>query len=70
MGLFHAGRRAAWSTEAYYCKHHVGWARLKIILEWTLFRALDFVWDNGERAWRLYRFLFLVLVSMAVYDTL
>jgi hypothetical protein len=37
-------------------------------LEWALFRTLDFIWGNGERAWRLFRFLFLVLMLMAVYD--
>ena len=62
-------RKAAWSNEAYYRKHYAGWGRLKIVLEWALFRALDFVWGNGENAWRLFRFLVLILVCMAAYDT-
>jgi hypothetical protein len=60
--------KAAWSTESYYRKHYAGWGRLQVIIEWALFGALDFIWGNGERAWRLFRFLFLVLALMAIYD--
>ena len=42
---------------------------MKSILEWLLFRTLDFVWGNGENVWRLFRFVILVLAAMAVYDT-
>ncbi|WP_197427546.1 pentapeptide repeat-containing protein [Bradyrhizobium retamae] len=62
--------KAAWSNEAYYRKHYAGWARLTIILEWLLFRVLDFIWGNGENVWRLFRFVAIVLAAMATYDTI
>jgi Pentapeptide repeats (8 copies) len=62
-------KKAAWSNEAYYRKHYVGWTRLKTIFEWMVFNALDFIWGNGENVWRLFRFLILVLALMAICDT-
>lgn len=61
--------KAAWSNEAYYRKHYSGFARLKAIIDWADFKILDFIWGNGENLFRLFRFVFLVLATMAVYDT-
>lgn len=63
-------KKAAWSNEAYYRKHYAGIARLEIVWEWALFNILDFIWGNGEKAWRLFRFVFLVLIAMAIYDAI
>ncbi|MEH2513424.1 hypothetical protein V1291_004778 [Nitrobacteraceae bacterium AZCC 1564] len=60
--------KAVWSNEAYYRKHYEGLARLKVIIEWALFNILDFVWGNGEKVLRLFRFLFVVLFAMGIYD--
>jgi hypothetical protein len=62
-------KKAAWSNESYYRKHYAGWTRLEVVFEWAFFNALDFIWGNGENPWRLFRFLILILASMAVYDT-
>lgn len=63
-------RKAAWSTESYYRKHYAGWSRVRSILQWMGFNALDFIWGNGERPFRLFRFLILTLFAMAVVDTI
>lgn len=63
-------KKAAWSNEAYYRKHYVGWTRIKTIFDWMVFNALDFTWGNGENVWRLFRFVVLVLAFMAVGDTI
>ena len=61
-------KKAAWSNEAYYRKHYAGLVRLEVVFEWALFNILDFIWGNGENAWRLFRFVFLVLIAMAIFD--
>jgi hypothetical protein len=62
-------RKAAWSNESYYRKHYAGLDRSKVVIEWAFFRLLNFVWGNGESAWRLLRCVTIVLLGMAVYDT-
>ncbi|WP_441228526.1 pentapeptide repeat-containing protein [Tardiphaga sp. 20_F10_N6_6] len=62
-------KKAAWSNESYYRKHYAGLDRFTIILEWMIFNILDFVWGNGESVGRLFRFLALILILMALYDT-
>jgi len=61
--------KAVWSNERYYRQHYSGLTRLKAVLDWADFKILDFVWGNGENLFRLFRFVLLLLVIMAVYDT-
>jgi uncharacterized protein YjbI with pentapeptide repeats len=59
----------AWhSNETYYRKKYVGMKRLHSLLEWCQFKALDFVWGNGESAWKLLRAAAIVLLGVAVVD--
>ena len=58
------------STESYYRQKYKGWRRVKAFLIWLEFKALDFIWGNGESAVRLGRFVFLILCLMAIFDVL
>lgn len=59
----------AWrSRESYYRNKYPGWRRAKAFGEWVQFRCLDFVWGNGESPLKLFRFVFLLLFAMALYD--
>jgi hypothetical protein len=62
--------KKAWqSNESYYRSHHPGaLARTAAFLEWLKFKALDFIWGNGESLVRLLRFVLIVLVVMALVD--
>jgi hypothetical protein len=62
--------RKAWqSNESYYRSHHPGaLARTLAYLEWLRFKALDFIWGNGENLNRLIRFILILLVVMALID--
>jgi hypothetical protein len=59
----------AWrSNEAYYRKKYQGLRRAKSFIEWVEFKALDFIWGNGESALKLCRSIALVIGAMAMYD--
>jgi len=59
----------AWSSnESYYRKHYKGLSRLISFFEWLKFKALDFVWGNGESAIRLCLSALFVLCLMAIFD--
>lgn len=60
--------KAAWSNEAYYRSHYGGWLRAMAIFEWLGFKALDFIWGNGENLIRLIRFVLIVLCLMTIVD--
>jgi hypothetical protein len=61
--------RKAWrSNESYYRKKYVGTDRLKTFFEWIGFRALDFVWGNGESAIKLARAVLVVFGIMTLVD--
>lgn len=49
--------KAAWSSEAYYRKKHLGWGRVLAIVEYAWFRVQDMIWGHGESLWKLGRFL-------------
>ena len=54
---------------SYYRSHHPGaFLRILAFLEWLKFKVLDFIWGNGENLFRLIRFVFIVLVLMALID--
>jgi hypothetical protein len=63
--------RKAWkSNESHYRKKYVGVDRLKMLLEWLRFKALDFVWGNGESALQLTRTVLAVFGIMTLVDVL
>jgi len=59
----------AWrSNESYYRKKYAGLKRARVFLEWLRFKALDFIWGNGESTWKLIRAGILMLVAIACVD--
>ncbi|PKG59147.1 pentapeptide repeat-containing protein [Shewanella sp. GutDb-MelDb] len=59
----------AWaSKEPYYRKKYKGLARITLFTEWVEFKFLDFIWGNGESAYKLFRAVFLVLCMITLYD--
>lgn len=59
----------AWrSNESYYRKKYSGLKRLHTFLEWFRFKILDFIWGNGESAWKLVRAGVLLLLIIAFID--
>lgn len=59
----------AWrSNEAYYRKKYSGWRRIQSFSEWLGFKALDFIWGNGESALKLCRSALIILAVMAFFD--
>jgi Pentapeptide repeats (9 copies) len=62
--------KKAWhSNESYYRSHHPGaLLRTKAFLEWLEFKALDFVWGNGENLSRLIRSVLIILAMMTLGD--
>jgi len=62
--------KKAWqSNESYYRSHHPGaLSRTLAFLQWLKFKALDFIWGNGENLFRLVRFVLILLLLMAFGD--
>lgn len=61
----------AWhSNESYYRKKYKSIRRGIAFLDWTAFKALDFLWGNGESALKLLRSLAFVLLGLIVIDSL
>ena len=58
------------SNEAYYRNKYSGWKRIGKFLEWWKFKALDFVWGNGENTYKLIRSVLILVIAMAIVDTL
>ena len=59
----------AWrSNESYYREKYRGWSRASSLIAWLGFKALDFMWGNGESLLKLCRFIVLVLVLMAIFE--
>ena len=61
----------AWkSNESYYRKKYVGLNRAIKFFEWLHVKALDFIWGNGESAFKLVRSIIFILLLMTLYDVL
>ncbi|WP_417593877.1 pentapeptide repeat-containing protein [Oceanospirillum sp.] len=59
----------AWvSKESYYRNKYKGFSRVSMFFEWLEFKILDFIWGNGESAYKLFRALFIVLMLISIYD--
>jgi hypothetical protein len=55
--------------DPHYRSHYPGaLSRAIAFLKWLKFKALDFVWGNGENLSRLIRFVLIVLLSIALCD--
>ena len=60
----------AWrSNDAYYRAKYKGLSRVSAFVKWINFRALDFVWGNGESPRKLTRTAVLMLLGLAAGDT-
>lgn len=59
----------AWSSnESYYRKKYRGYRRFQAFIEWTTFKALDFLWGNGESALKLLRAIVIALFLIAMVE--
>lgn len=56
------------SNEAYYTKKYKGRERLIAFLKWLNFKTLDFIWGNGESAWKLTRTVIFTVIIISLYD--
>ncbi len=63
--------KKSWSSnESYYRKKFKGSKRFIKFIEWASFKILDFVWGNGESAWKLLRSILVFLLLMAIFDVI
>ncbi|HEU0118118.1 MAG TPA: pentapeptide repeat-containing protein [Alphaproteobacteria bacterium] len=60
--------KASFSNDVYYRTKYRGWDRAKHVIEWLDFKLLDFIWGNGESAWKLLRAVLLVFIVMTYID--
>lgn len=59
----------AWaSNESYYRKKYKKWKRAQMFVEWVIFKILDYIWGNGESAYKLVRTAILFLLMMSIID--
>ncbi len=62
---------AAFSSEKYYQNKYGGFKKRSISIGKLInFELWDFVWGNGEKVWKIARFLLLMLIVIVVYDVL
>ncbi|TAN68811.1 MAG: hypothetical protein EPN17_08520 [Methylobacter sp.] len=64
--------KKSWSSkETYYSKKYGGFSKRSLqFLRWLEFWILDLTWGNGESVLKLLRTIILVIVCIALYDTL
>lgn len=60
--------KAWYSNESYYRHKYSGWKRIKSLLDWIAFKLLDWIWGNGESAWKLLRAVVILLFFIALRD--
>ena len=59
----------AWrSRESYYRSKYTGTQRIKVLLRWSSFIALDLFWGNGESVIKLLRSLAIITIMVALGD--
>ena len=61
-------RNSAFSRHNYFAQKYAGFKRVHQFFKWLEFRALDMVWGNGESALKLLRAIFVILITIAIYD--
>lgn len=60
---------AAFSNEKYYQDKYGGFKkRSEAIIKLINFRFWDFIWGNGEKVWKIVRFLVITLFVIMIYD--
>lgn len=57
------------SSEAYYYDKYTGLKRLSQLLKWMEFKALDFIWGNGESILKLLRSILILTVLICIHNT-
>jgi hypothetical protein len=57
---------AAWGKSGYYQSEFQGARRLEYIIKWIDFKIMDFIWGNGESAFKLLRTVFLITILMMI----
>lgn len=61
----------AWkSKEPYHRNKYKRLDRIEAFFRWAKFKALDFVWGNGEKLWKLFRTVFFVWLLMCIAHVL
>lgn len=61
--------RKSWSSsETYYREKYANWKRVPQFFKWFEFKALDFVWGNGENTLKLIRTILLMHLLIAGFD--
>jgi Pentapeptide repeats (8 copies) len=59
----------AWnSNESYHRRKYAGIDRAAMFVKWTVFKALDMIWGNGESLWKLCRFIGVILLLILALD--
>jgi hypothetical protein len=59
----------AWRSNDWYYRHkYPKGKRIKAFLNWLGFKFLDWIWGNGESAWKLFRAVIILLVLIALRD--
>jgi hypothetical protein len=62
--------KKSWSSkENYYRKKYAGWKKIPQFFKWLDFKALDFIWGNGENTLKLLRTILLIHLLIAGFDT-
>lgn len=61
--------KESWSSNSdYFRKKYVGLSRIWQLAKWIEFRALDFIWGNGESVTKLLRSIIWVILGVAILD--
>ncbi len=59
----------AWrSNDWYYRQKYAKGKRVKAFLDWIGFKCLDWIWGNGENAWKLLRAVIVLLALISFRD--
>jgi hypothetical protein len=59
----------AWrSNDWYYRQKYAKEKRIKAFLDWIGFKFLDWIWGNGESAWKLLRAVIILLALISLRD--
>jgi hypothetical protein len=56
------------SNESYYRRKYQSWNRVRVLLQWLEFKALDLIWGNGESPLKLLRTAIAVLLLISAID--
>lgn len=63
-------RKCSFSGESYYRENYTGLDRGLAFLGFLKFKLMDWLWGNGESAWKLLRTVGVVILMMTLYSTI